>query len=45
MEQQPAAESIVHELSKPVTRVVAWGAALLALVALAEGGRRNLAGP
>jgi hypothetical protein len=42
VEQQPAAESIVHQLAKPVSRAIAWSATSLALAALVAGARRNL---
>jgi hypothetical protein len=40
--QQPAVESIVHELAKPVSRALAWSSVAAALGALALAARRNL---
>jgi|tagenome__1003787_1003787.scaffolds.fasta_scaffold20246580_3 hypothetical protein len=44
MEQQPAAESIVHDLAKPVARAVSWAAVAAAALALAAGAVRNARG-
>jgi hypothetical protein len=44
MQQQPAAESAIHDLAKPVARAVAWSAAGAALAALVAGAVRVLRG-
>ena len=40
--QQPAVESVVHELAKPVARAVAWSASLLGAAALVAAAVRNV---
>jgi hypothetical protein len=43
--QPPAAESVVHQLAKPLTRARAWSAVAAAVLALTLGARRNLLEP
>lgn len=40
--QQPAAESIVHELAKPAMKALAWTACLVGLAALGAAAIRNV---
>jgi hypothetical protein len=40
--QQPAAQSIVHQLAKPVTRTLAWSSVLAGAAALALATWRNV---
>jgi len=40
--QQPAAQSIVHRLAKPVARMLAWGATAVGLAALVAASVRNV---
>jgi hypothetical protein len=40
--QQPAPDAVVHELARPVTKLLAWGSVVLGAGALALATRRNL---
>jgi hypothetical protein len=40
--QQPAVQSIVHELAKPAARMLAWSATAVGLAALVAATVRNV---
>jgi hypothetical protein len=42
--QQPAVESIVHDLAKPTVKTLAWTAAAAGALALAAATLRNVRG-
>jgi hypothetical protein len=40
--QQPAVQSVVHELAKPAARTLAWGSVAAGLAALVAATVRNV---